>query len=197
MKIIFYAAGMTGSGHVVKEISIANALRRKSIDCNYIILHDSNFSSLIKIFDINQLIIDIEDETKLSKENYHSSELYNTLISLNPDILIVDLFWFMFNSFIEELNCKKIFLCRQIADSIFSMHLESGTISFKPEKYDRVLAIEPFESKIKMNRINPIIIRNRKVFIQREKCHINYVILDLEILKQENILYYLITTFHG
>ena len=41
-------------------------------------------------------------------------------------------------------------------------------LSFRNEHYDRVLAIEPFESSLAMEQINPIIIRNRDEIYSRE-----------------------------
>ncbi len=160
---------MTGSGHMVKGISIANALRRKGVECEYIIVHGCSFSGLAEKLGVMQVKIHTEDEKKLSRQNYASSELYKTIVSLKPDILLVDLFWFMIHHFIDKLPCKKIFLCRQVADSTFSIHLETVTITFNPESYDRILAVEPFKSSIEMEHISPIIIRNRDEILPREE----------------------------
>ncbi len=170
---------MTGSGHMVQGLSIANALRRRGVECEYIVVHGCGFSGLAEKLGVEHIKIRTEDEEKLSRENYSSSELYQTFISLKPDILLVDLFWFMIHYFIDELPCKKIFLCRQVADSTFSIPLESGTITFNPQSYDRVLALEPFASSIEMERINPIVIRNRDEIYPRDRA------LDLLGLKKK------------
>lgn len=169
MKIAFYTTGITGSGHIVKGISIANALKRKSVDCEYTIMHSSGFLNLCEKLKVYNIKIQPESENELSKGNYKSSKLYKTITSINPDILIVDLFWFMIHGFINELECKKIFLCRQVADHFFTIPLKTGAISFRPEDYDEVIAIEPFSSKIPMRHINPMVIRNRDEILSRDE----------------------------
>ena len=43
------------------------------------------------------------------------------------------------------------------------------TLYFRPEDYDRILAIEPFRNKIPFDEINPIVIRNRGEILPRDR----------------------------
>jgi hypothetical protein len=113
--------------------------------------------------------IPIEDENTLSQENYHTSILYNTLVELNPDILLFDLVWYSTYCFIHELPCKKIFLVHQVHDRFFSINLPETELVFKPEHYDLVLGIEPFKSCLEMDYINPIIFRNKDEVMTKEE----------------------------
>jgi hypothetical protein len=169
VNIIYYSAALTGSGHIVQGISIYHALKRKNIECEYIILNNSPFNHLAEIMGVDHKEIALEHENGLSKENYKSSQIYIALERLNPDILIVDLCWMMLHSFIDELTCKKIFLCRQLSDEAFRVPLPDNPISFIPGQYDLLIKTEPFHSSITMEQINPLIIRNREEIYSKNK----------------------------
>jgi hypothetical protein len=93
MKIVYYTSGVTGSGRVVRGIAIANAFRRRNIQCTFTILHSSRFGFLADGF-ADQVEIPLEDERAHSVDGYQSSALFRELTRLDPDILIVDLLWF-------------------------------------------------------------------------------------------------------
>jgi hypothetical protein len=169
LNIVYYTSGISGSGRVVRGISIGNGLNRNNIRCNYTILSSSKFAHLADRLGIAHREIPAEDEHQLDPHNFHNSALYTTLVALQPDVLIIDLLWFNLYHFIEELSCKKIFICHQVYDRFFSIPLESGTISIRPEDYDLLLAVEPFHSSIPMEHIEPIILRNRNEILPRHK----------------------------
>jgi hypothetical protein len=118
---------------------------------------------------VDHVEIALENEDKLLDGKYMSSELYNTLEDLEPDILLVDLGWMMVHAFLEELSCSKVFLCRQLSDSAFRVPLPGNTLTFSPDQYDILLKTEPFESSIEMESINPLIIRNRDEIFSRQE----------------------------
>lgn len=126
MKILYYTAGVAGSGRVVRGITIGNALKRNNIESDFIILSGSSFSHLAGLFNISHIEIPMEDERQLSKTNFHESELYNAIKEINPDILIVDLLWFPLHHFTAELPCKKVFLCHQVYDNFFQFRSLMG-----------------------------------------------------------------------
>ena len=168
MRVLYFTSGITGSGRIVKGLSIGTALERRGIHDKFTILSSSPFASIIDRLGFNHVEIPLEDESELSEKNYRKSALYEWISSLNPDILIVNLQWFSLHSFIEDLQCKKIFLSRQVDDRFFTIPLADGRISFKKEDYDLVLATEPFSSKIPVQQINPMIIRNRDEILSRK-----------------------------
>jgi hypothetical protein len=176
LKIVFYTSGITGSGRIIKGISIGNALRRKNINAEYTILHHSDFVVPWNYFQFTK--IPLEEDNRHSARNFSSSVLYKTLNDLQPDILLVDLLWFPFRHFISELHCKKIFLFRQVDDNFFSLQHPEGSISLNQKSYDAVIAIEPFNSIIQMTSINPIIIRNRGEIKSKDEARKNLKIPD-------------------
>lgn len=168
MKIVYYTSAKTGSGHVVLGISIYNGLKRTGIDCTYTILTSGPFTDLAKRAGVVLEPIVSEDENQLDKIRYKTSALYRKLKELDPDILLVDLSWFTLHYFIDELPCKKVFLCRQVSDGAFRIPVKNGPLVFNPDSYTRIFAIEPFSSRIEMERINPIVIRNKNEILSRE-----------------------------
>jgi hypothetical protein len=112
--------------------------------------------------------VPFEDEWRLSRRDFSSSALYTTILALRPDVLIVDMFWFPLSHFIRGLQCRKIFLCRQVADGFFSVRTAEETLKFNPEDYDLALATEPFPCNAPLTRIDPLVIRNRYEIMSRE-----------------------------
>jgi len=169
MRIVYYTPGVTGSGHIVQGISIGNALLRNRVDSEYTILSSSPFAELADRFSMEHREILLEGEKELSRENFSSSFLYKALAELEPEILLVDLSWYMIQRFIEELPCKKVLLSMQVSDAFFNVPLPSGRLTFDPGMYDHVLKTEPFDSSIISEQINPIIIRNKEEILSREE----------------------------
>lgn len=161
LKIIYYTSGVTGSGRLVRGISIGNALKRKNIKAEYIIFSCSQLAHLADMFDISHVEFVPEDVSRFTRTESKNTDIYKIIQSLNPDILIIDLVWFSVHHFLDEFKCKKILLCRQVDDNFFSLQLPDSGISLNQNSYDAVIAIEPFNSIIPMISINPIIIRNR------------------------------------
>ncbi len=163
MKIVYYTSGTTGWGRVVIGMSIGNALKRKGIACEYTIVSHSGPSNIFG--DIKHIELLLEEKNELSKDHYHNSLLFKTLSGVNPDILLVDHQWFMLFNFINDMHAKKIFLCHQVTDDLFDLGTD---LKFDAHQYDRMIAIEPFKSKIDMDLINPVIFRNRDEILTRE-----------------------------
>jgi hypothetical protein len=169
MKILYYTSGTTGSGRVVRGISIGNALQRKGLSVDFTILSSCPFAHLADRFHFNHREIPAETEEKLTPDTFHSSTLYRTLTSLKPDILLIDLLWFPLYHFIHELPGKKIFLWQQMDERFFSIALPSGTIVYNPELYNLVVAIEPFDCSGPERQVNPLILRNRDEILPRKQ----------------------------
>ena len=169
MKIVYYTTGTSGSGRVVQGIALGNALRRRGVRVELTILSSSPFAHLADLFGIPHREIPPETSDRLTAKTYPGSRLYRELESLDADVLVVDQFWMALHHFLTRLPCRKVFFCRQIADSFFSISVPSGRLTFRPEDYDIVLASEPFESSIPRQQINPVVIRNHEEILPRAK----------------------------
>ncbi len=167
IRIVYYTGATLGSGRLVFGMSIANALERNNIKCRYTMVHSSPVPGIAD--DFRHIKIPYENEIELSKKNYRKSVLYKTLKKLKPDVLLINHQWFSVYHMIDELPCKKIYLADYTYDNHFSIKLPDEELIFKAGQYDRVLGIEPFNSSIPMERINPMIIRNRDEILSRDK----------------------------
>ena len=145
MKVVYYTSGTTGSGRIVRGISVANGFRRKAAHVDFTIVSSSPFAYLADLFDIPHNEITAETEDKLTRDSYAKSELFRLLNRLEPDVLLIDLLWFPVYHFVENLTCRTVFLWEQLDDRFFTIPLPGGAISYKPEKFDLVLSIEPFK----------------------------------------------------
>ncbi len=171
MKIVYYTSGVTGSGRIVRGISIANAFRRRGIPCEFTILHSSRFGFLTEGY-AQHIEIPVENDQAHAKENFEQSVLYRTLVHINPDVLIVDLMWFTLHNFIQELKCEKIFLLTQIADArFFTVQFPEGPRAFEPAHFNLLLQAEPLPVDIGAQTINPIIIRNHDDILSEEAAY--------------------------
>ena len=168
MNIVYYTSGTTGSGRLVRGLSIWNALERSEQRVDYTIVSSSPLAFLVDGFNIKHIEIPVESEDILISGDPEDSILYQTLVRLKPDILLVDLMWFSLFNIMDKLSCKKIFLSRQVSDSFFSIPLKNKLLKFTPGQYDRIIAIEPFDSCIDMEQVNPIILRNRDEIMSKE-----------------------------
>lgn len=169
MRVVFYTSGTTGSGRIVRGISIGNAIRRANTGWDYTILSLSPFAPLADILGHRHVELPPEDEDRLSEASCRSSALYDAIASLQPDVLLVDLLWFPMYHFIRDLKCKKIFLCHNVAESFFQIPLKDKTLYFRYDDYDRLIAIEPFKTRLPFDPINPLVIRNHDELLPREQ----------------------------
>jgi hypothetical protein len=168
VRVLYYTIGVIGSGSIVQGISIANALHRNGVPADYSILNSSPFIYLADRLGIAHYEIPFENEDELSPDTYKDSSLFRMLMDIDPDVLIVDLNWFMLQNFIEDLHCKKIFLCRQLDDTAFTISFPEEPMVFDGTQYNLLIKTEPFESKIRMQEINPIVIRNRDEILSKD-----------------------------
>ena len=169
MKVVFYTSSTSGSGRLVRGISIGNAISRRNLSWDYtIISYTEHFGHLADIFGYKHIEIPVEHENQLTKNTYQNSLVYKIITSLNPDLLIVDLLWFPIHHFIRQLSCRKIFLCHYVSESFFHIDLQNEILYFNYDDYDRLVAIEPFKTRLPFDVINPIIIRNHDELFSRE-----------------------------
>lgn len=166
MNILYYTSSTTGVGRLVTGMAIGNALKRKGVSCKYTIAHSSSFGHLAG--DFHALWVPVETEDDLAPGRWKQSILYKTFRKLKPDVLIVHHQWFMVHNFIQELPCKKVYLSDQAFDSHFRVPLPTGELVFDARSYDRVIAIEPFQSTVPMETVNPVILKNRDEILSRE-----------------------------
>ncbi|MBA7484785.1 hypothetical protein ES707_20316 [subsurface metagenome] len=75
MKILYYTAGMTGAGHVVRGMALGNALRRSGVDCSYLLLSTNPFARLADRLGIDHVELPVEQAEQLSRDRFGGSAL--------------------------------------------------------------------------------------------------------------------------
>ena len=169
MRVLYFTSGITASGHIVRGIAVGLGLRRAGIACEYTILHpESPFGELCDRMGMAHRAFVPEGEDTLLGADPSRSELYRIIMELAPDLLVVDLHWAPLHAFIRELGCRKIFICRQVHPRFFSFDLRTGPIAFRPDDWDEILSIEPWDEPFPMRRIDPIVLRNPDEILSRE-----------------------------
>ncbi|MBN2041126.1 MAG: hypothetical protein JW864_13870 [Spirochaetes bacterium] len=167
MKIVYFTSGITGSGRIVRGISIGNALKRKHVSCEYTIISSSQFGHLA--CDFRHIELPVEEDTAHLKDTYQQSILYKTIAELDPDILVIDLLWFPLYHFLDCFKFKKIFLHSQAGDNYFDITIAGDRRLFRLEDYDRIVRCEPLPATLEAEEINPLVIRNKNEILDRDE----------------------------
>ncbi len=170
MRIAYYTSGISGWGHLVQGVSIARALARAGVRAEYRMFTSGAVPPFLSA-DTACVRLPAEGKEELSGGRHGTSALFRAFKDFAPDVLLVDLHWFMIHFLASDLRCRKIFLCREVHPSFFTIALRSGTISFRPGDYDLALATEPFGHPFPMEEINPVVLRNPdEILSRREAC---------------------------
>jgi len=135
---------------------------------------DTPFAALAGRLGTTLVTVPLEDDVALGPARYRDSALYKAIIEYNPDVLVVDLYWFPLDPFIRDLPCKKIILIRQVEPRFFGMALPDRELAFRPGDYDLVLRTEPgFELPFPSLEIDPMIIRNHEEIMDANAARAN------------------------
>jgi len=162
MRVLFCSNGIAGSGHIALGLSVANALRRSGLEHEFRLLSvETPFAELARRQGVDVRTIPAEDEDTLGPGRWRESQLYRAIVEYNPDMLVVDLFWFALDSFVRELPCRKAILIRQVDPRFFRFRVKSRELVFRPDDYDLVATVEPgFDLPFHSERLEPLIMRN-------------------------------------
>ncbi|MBN2402179.1 MAG: hypothetical protein JXN64_07245 [Spirochaetes bacterium] len=171
MKIVYYTSGTSGVGRLVHGGAIFNALKRKDTNPDFTILSSCppERARILNKINIPHIEIPKESEFELLSNEFQNTLLYQRILELKPDVLIIDRMWFTLYKIIEEFTCKKIFICSQVIDKFFKINLKNSPLAFKPDQYDKIISIEPFKSPIQMELVNPLIIKNKNEIMSKDE----------------------------
>lgn len=166
-KVVYYTSGVSGLGRLVRGIAIGLGLRRQGVECEFVVASSSPHGDLVRRFGFEHTYVHQEPGTLHTRERYRESVLYPLLCRSDVRVLLVDMLWFPLRHMIEEIDCPKIFLCRQVDDRFWAIPAPEGTVRFDPSRHDRLFFIEPFASKLVGEPLNPIVIRHRSELMAR------------------------------
>ncbi len=167
MRIVYYCAAVTGSGHTVRGIAIHNALVRNGAPCEFIMVGTLGMAELARGQGIP--VVELEHETfeTLAPGCYRESATFRALEELDADTLIVDLAWYATHRIVADLRAHTVLLVRQVSEDFFSYEHDGTAVHFDPAAYDRVIRIEPCDLPFDAQTIDPIVIRNPSEILSR------------------------------
>jgi hypothetical protein len=157
MKIAYFTAGTVGAGHQVRGLAIRRGLVR------------SGFAGEFRAFGpevsfpaargaVEREVVTIEgDRTYQDRHLAPASPLAEKLRAFAPDLLLVDLFWAPLYWILPQLSCPAWLLLR-LCPPVW-LQGPPG-MPFRPEPFERILAIEPIEHLLLTDRLDPIVVAN-------------------------------------
>ncbi len=168
MRVLYYTAGVTGSGHVVRGISTGFGLRRLDPSIEFSVLNQAPlFGALCGRVGVDCVELPGETEAELGPGAARDSRLFEAIVGLKPDVLVVDMYWFNLDAFLDDLPCKKLFLTRQVQPRFFEIPLPDRTLRFDPGRWDACVACEPWQAPFPVTAIDPIVMRERDEILPR------------------------------
>ena len=162
-RVLFFSAGTTGSGHIVRGLAVAAAFKRLGIQHEYAILSsDIPYARLATRLEVSVSVFPDEGEEALRRGRYLDSSLFKAITAYAPDILIVEQFWHGLDAFIRELPCRKVLLTFQMDPVVFHLRIRENEYVLRPADYDLILRTEPgYGVPFAAREINPMVLRNR------------------------------------
>ena len=167
MRIAYYSAAVTGSGHTVRGIAIYHALQRAAVNCEFVMVGTLGMRELAESQGIRTIPLDPESFESLSEQRFRTSPTFVTLRDLAADIVIVDLAWFATHRVVGALPGRSVLLLRQVAADFFGYVHDDQPVELDPAVYDQVVAIEPWPLPFPAVQVDPIVMRNRDELLPR------------------------------
>lgn len=151
MRLVYFTAGTTGAGHLVRALAVELALRRRGLAHSLTVLAPpSPYPALVERLrlehvDARPLVVD--PRAILDREHVAESELATTLATLRPDLVLVDLFWAPIQRILEASAIPAWLLVRAAPRQWL---VGPPELPFARSVFPRVLAIEPtpFEADV-------------------------------------------------
>ena len=137
---------------MVRGLSLHAAVRRAGLDWDYTIIGSAPLSALAERMRVTYRHIPTERDPRA---------LHEFLLHHPPDILIVDLAWYLVSDVLSALQCRKVLLIRMVPPVYFSIPRGGREpLELDPDAWDAVFTIEPFECPFPTVETDPVLIRN-------------------------------------
>lgn len=169
MNILFVTNGKSGAGRFAVGCSLGTALRRAGVECGYAMVAAHEFAFLGEALGFTVVSIPFDHERELDPSVARESELYRTLVALNPDIIVVQQAWYLLHHIVKDFVCPKVALFFQASERFFRVPHPAGDLVFDAEAYDLVLGIEPWNWPIACQTIEPLVLRNPGEILPRHE----------------------------
>ena len=166
VRVVIYTDGASGSGRLVGACSAALGCRRAGVrDVRIVCSHD--FAFLAEAVGIPVHRVPPEGPATLTTERFRDSELYQTIRTLRPTVVVVVQSWYTMQTMTAWLDCPVVVAFRNASPEFFRLTGPAGEIVFDPEAFTRVVAWEPYDFEFETTRILPVILRNPDEVLSR------------------------------
>jgi UDP-N-acetylglucosamine:LPS N-acetylglucosamine transferase len=174
MNVFFVSLG-NGAGHLMRGIAIYNAIQRNNLPVDY------------KIIGINKVHPKITDSYPFEEvavipsrfeTDLPNTPLYKRLTGEKVDLVIVDHAWAWTRNILQDMDCRKVLLLRQISPAFLRLRFEESIIEYDPTIFDQVYLIEPFKSPVKGKNIRPIVAKNPGEILSRSEARFRLQVPD-------------------
>lgn len=137
---------------MVRGLALERAVRRAGLDWEYTIIGSAPLSDLASRMRVNYRSVPVGRDPK---------PLHDFLRADPPDILIVDLAWYLLAGILPELSCRTVLLIRIVPPVYFAIPRSIGEpLRLEPQDWDHIFTIEPFECPFATVQTDPVTIRN-------------------------------------
>lgn len=155
MRVAFFTAGSIGLGHVAKDLAIRRALKRVGFTGEYQSWHPKLAFGVSLPEDLHQVPIDMHQ----LRHPIHAqeTELFQSLVAYQPDVLLIELFWAPLIRVLPHLSSDLWLLLRKAPAA---WYVGPSFATFDRGDYDRVFLHEPAPCPIAHEVIDPICLVN-------------------------------------
>ena len=153
-RVAYVTAGTTGAGHQVRGLALRRGLERAGFKGEFSLLGPAHAFAGLPQPDVP---ITVPPEAFRNIRTAAASDLAETLRALEPDLLLVDLFWLPIQQILATLPIPGWLLTR--AASPWFLAGPKG-IPFYPPAFARRIAIEPFPLPFAAEYCDPIVVTN-------------------------------------
>jgi hypothetical protein len=95
--------------------------------------------------------------------------LLSNIRHFEPDVLVVDLVWFLAQSLMDRIGCPTVLLMRSVTDAFLEFASGEMRLRFDASEFDLVVSIEPHAVVGAGVRTEPLVLRNPDELLSREE----------------------------
>lgn len=169
MEVVYVTGGTVGAGHLVRGVALSRALARRGASLRMLgppldfpIAHDVGYESIA-----------VEKALLGDASRVAESALAKRLVALSPDVVVVDLFWAVAQEIVPLLHAEAWLLVRAAPD----VWLEGPSgMPFRPERWARVLGIEPIAARGAREQIAPIVVASPDEVVPRDEVRCRFAV---------------------
>jgi UDP:flavonoid glycosyltransferase YjiC (YdhE family) len=160
-RIAYVTAGTIGAGHLVRAVAISRALSRAGFRGELVVVGPP----APHVFGLDHRAVRMVPRELGDAARAERSELHRVLSELQPDLVLVDLFWAPLVHVLPALRAPAWLLVRRVPQVWFE---GPPGLPFSRARYERVIAIEPGVVAPADECIEPVIAVNPDELLGRE-----------------------------